>query len=290
MNYSFCDYTFSIDIIPFLQESKYDVFRHNNIDADCLIKTEVSNELNIPNIEPVFQNQQGLNVIKDGSVEYRYYRNFVNGEIAEVLIDNGEQKKLQMLAKTKNEVLTEMGLINRLAFEKTLSEHGRFVLHSSYIQTNKGAILFTAPSGTGKSTQADLWNRHRETEIINGDRAGIWKDGDRWMAGGVPWCGTSGIMKNKTMLLRAIVILEQGTENKIKEMRFVTKIGRLMKQITINPWNREMMSAAQMFCMELCQEIPVIVLSCQPNIGAVELLEKNLPDSPSVHLQHIYYN
>lgn len=276
MNYSFCDFTFSLDDIPFLRELKYDIFRHDDIDTDCSIKTEVVNKLNIPNIEPLFQNNQGLNVITDGSIEYRYYRNGVNEGIEEILIDNGEQKKLQTLIKNENKILTEMGLLNRLAFEKTLSEHGRFILHASFIETSKGAILFTAPSGTGKSTQADLWKRYRGTEIINGDRAGIWKAGDLWMAGGVPWCGTSGIMKNKTMPLRAIVILEQGAENQIKEIRFVSKVGRLMEQITINPWNKEMLSAAQMFCLEICQKVPVILLSCRPDIGAVELLEKEL--------------
>ena len=71
MNYSFCDFTFSICDVPVLQESKYDVFRHNHTFPGCLIKKEITNELKIPNLKPVFQNEQGLNVVFDESVEYR---------------------------------------------------------------------------------------------------------------------------------------------------------------------------------------------------------------------------
>ncbi|WP_370839368.1 hypothetical protein [Intestinibacter bartlettii] len=39
----------------------------------------------------------------------------------------------------------------------------------SLIGKDKG-ILFSAPSGTGKSTQADLWEKYENAEIINGDR------------------------------------------------------------------------------------------------------------------------
>lgn len=157
-----------------------------------------------------------------------------------------------------------------------MSEKGRFILHSSFIETEKGAVLFTAPSGTGKSTQADLWEKYRGIEIINGDRSGIWKENDIWMAGGVPWCGTSGIMKNKMMPLRAIVILRQGAENEIQQMRFPMKVGRILEQITVNPWNKEMLLTAQIFCMTLCKEVPIILLSCRPDEGAVEVLEREL--------------
>ena len=95
-------------------------------------------------------------------------------------------------------------------------------------------------------------------------------------SGGVPWCGTSGIMKNKIVPLKAIVILKQGKENMIQEIPFSYKVKALLEQITVNPWNKKMLISAQMFCMLLCQEIPVIQLSCRPDLGAVKLLEQEL--------------
>ena len=98
------------------------------------------------------------------------------------------------------------------------------------------------------------------------------------MAGGVPWCGTSRIMKNKMMPLRAIVILKQGIKHEIQELRFASKVGRLLEQITVNPWNKDMLVRAQIFCMTLCQEIPVLQFTCKPDFTAVEVLEQKLEE------------
>ena len=241
-----------------------------------MIETQLVDKINIPLQKPIFKNCQGLCVVLQDSIEYRYYTDFFSRNIRELLIDDGKTKELQILESIKTSFLTELDLINCLAFEKTMSEYGRFILHSSFIETSKGGILFTAPSKTGKSTQADLWHCYRGAEIINGDRSGIWKEGNKWLAGGVPWCGTSGIMKNKIVPLKAVVILKQGKENMIQEIPFSYKVKALLEQITVNPWNKKMLISAQMFCMLLCQEIPVIQLSCRPDLDAVKLLEQEL--------------
>ena len=279
MKYTFCNINYDIKSAQVIKSTIYDIFRYNHEGNErdiCTIETEYVSKFKIPEQEPIFKNIQGLSVISEGKTEYRFYRNFFTGEIRELLIDDGKSKKLEILSDGKEQSLTELDLINCIAFEKTMSEKGRFILHSSFIETENGAILFTAPSGTGKSTQADLWEKYRGIEIINGDRSGIWKENDIWMAGGVPWCGTSGIMKNKMMPLRAIVILRQGAENEIQQMRFPMKVGRILEQITVNPWNKEMLLTAQIFCMTLCKEVPIILLSCRPDEGAVEVLEREL--------------
>lgn len=277
MNYSFCNLNFEIKNVNIHKSSIYDPFRFEcNKEPDYIVSTCYKSSLDIPVKKPSFQNMQGLRVVLDRSVEYRYYSDFFTGEIRELLIDRGKQKELQILKQKDHQLLTELDLLNCLAFEKMMSEHQRFILHSSFIDTKKGAVLFTAPSGTGKSTQAELWYKYRNAEIINGDRAGIWKENCVWMAGGVPWCGTSGIMQNKQIPLRAIVILKQAKENEIKNIHFPYKVSHLLAQLTVNPWNRKMITLAQMFCMLLCQEVPVIQLSCRPDKEAVEILEHEL--------------
>lgn len=275
MDYSFCNIHFQIKPVTVRTNSVYDPFRYiENLNDNCQIKVKWVEQLEIPDKSPVFRNLQGLYVVVDNSMEYRYYRDFFSGNIRELFIDNGKHKELHILAGTES--LPELDLINCLALEKALSEYGRFVLHSSFIETLGGAVLFTAPSGTGKSTQAELWKRYQNADIINGDRAGIWKAGNKWMAGGVPWCGTSGIMKNKIMPLKAVVILRQGSENQITEMSVAAKASRLLEQLTVNPWNQEMLISAQIFCLMLCQEIPIIQLTCRPDKEAVEVLKKEL--------------
>ena len=72
-------------------------------------------------------------------------------------------------------------------------DHDGFILHASYILYRGEAILFSAPSGTGKSTQAAFWKEHRGAEIINGDRVLVIKRDGVFYACGVYVSGTSGI-------------------------------------------------------------------------------------------------
>ena len=63
-------------------------------------------------------------------------------------------------------VLESAGLFDILA------DAGMLVLHSAYIVTRQGeGILFSGPSGIGKSTQAALWQRYGAAQTVNGDRA-----------------------------------------------------------------------------------------------------------------------
>ena len=92
-------------------------------------------------------------------------------------------------------------------------------LHASFIAFQNKAILFSAPSGTGKSTQADLWQKYvRGVEIINGDRAIIGIEDNGVKAYGLPFCGTSKITLNQSFNLSTIVILRQGKINKLIEL------------------------------------------------------------------------
>ena len=81
---------------------------------------------------------------------------------------------------------------------------GMLVLHSAYIVTSAGeAILFSGPSGVGKSTQAALWERCAGARVVNGDRALV--DVGKKTANGIFYAGTSGISENVTAPVRAIV-------------------------------------------------------------------------------------
>ena len=60
------------------------------------------------------------------------------------------------------------------------------VLHCSVLKVKSGVILFSGPSGIGKSTQAGLWTKYRKARVINGDRTLLKKENGRWMSLGWP--------------------------------------------------------------------------------------------------------
>ena len=80
-----------------------------------------------------------------------------------------------------------------LALERRLIARDSLILHCAYMVYQGEAILFSAPSETGKTTQANLWEKYRGSRTVNGDRALLGKRDGRWTAQGWPVCGTSEV-------------------------------------------------------------------------------------------------
>ncbi len=146
------------------------------------------------------------------------------------------------------------------------------MLHASYIAVDGGAILFAAPSGTGKSTQADLWQRCTGAEIINGDRVLLGKQGDRWFAHGFPSCGTSGICVNRSLPLRAIILLSQGKENRIETVQNAVK--RLVSGMVVTPWDSQQLEAAFSTAEDIARSVPVFGYAARNDSTAVTVLRE----------------
>ena len=145
------------------------------------------------------------------------------------------------------------------------------VLHSSYVAIEGEALLFTAPSGGGKSTQAELWKKYKDAEIINGDKSIVGKENGKWNAYGIPFSGSSEYCVNRTCPLKAIVILDKGTENYPMQVG-MKGFQKVFSQITVNPWDKEFCNKAMDLVMEVCNEVPIYYYSCTKTQEAVDVL------------------
>lgn len=159
-----------------------------------------------------------------------------------------------------------------------LLQYSAMILHSSYIVWREQGILFTAPSQTGKSTQAELWKCHAGAEIINGDRALIRKRGGLWHSFGYPCCGSSKICINKTVPLRVIVVLEQGKENRVVEMSFGEKVCALVSGAEMFPWSSYEMERIFSLAEAIAGEVAIVKLICKPDEDAVRVMKAYLEE------------
>lgn len=150
------------------------------------------------------------------------------------------------------------------------------ILHSSFIRWKDAGILFSAPSGTGKSTQASLWEKYENAEVVNGDRAGIRYVNGNWRVYGLPLAGSSGIYKNVDVPLKCIVLLEQFEENKIQEAPASEVYKFLYPEIMMHRWDRIYEEKASELVLKLIRDIPVYKLKCRPDQEAVNLLKSKL--------------
>ena len=103
------------------------------------------------------------------------------------------------------------------AFAEFLLDYDTLLLHGSTIAVDGSAYLFTARSGTGKSTHTRLWREvfGQRAVMINDDKPFISLEHGRILLCGAPWSGKHGLHSNICVPLQGICILERGTENRI---------------------------------------------------------------------------
>ena len=161
----------------------------------------------------------------------------------------------------------------RLFQEKGL-KNGHVILHASYVKWNEKGIAFCGPSGIGKSTQADLWNK-AGAEVINGDRVMIEVARSAVMHG-IPFAGSSGICQNQSAPSTAIIVLGQSEENKIWRLEKQVAIKKLYAQSGLNRWSISEVERSLTLLDRLCGMVPIYQMDCRPDESAVELLKNVL--------------
>lgn len=168
------------------------------------------------------------------------------------------------------------GIFNRIGMETLLLQHSGLLLHASLIEYDKNAIAFTGPSGIGKSTQAELWHRFCGAQVLNGDRAALRKNTSGWTAYGSPYAGTSGIYKNASAPLKAIVVLRQAQENRLRRLSATEALRCVYPELTAHHWDKQFVATAMDLCLDLLETVPVYLLECVPQESAVQRLKEGL--------------
>lgn len=185
----------------------------------------------------------------------------------------GNISTVQVLKNAVPEGITAKVILNAIEAEHHIVQRGGFILHASYINHNGKAILFTAPSGTGKSTQASLWEQLRGAEIINGDKAVVRKVDGEFVACGIPYAGSSQISKNVQLSVTAIVYLRQAAATRMERLSGTKAFRCIWEGCSVNIWDSEDVKRCSHTVMELVSQIPIYELACTPDVIAVETLE-----------------
>lgn len=166
--------------------------------------------------------------------------------------------------------LGEILFRNRLLFNKGL------VLHASAIEYEGKGIIFSAPSETGKTTQARLWCEKMGAKLINNDRPAVKVIENEAYIYGTPWSGVPSECNNNSAQLSAIIMLEQAPENSITKLNMKEAISRLMPRCFLPYYDGELMNIAINNLELLLKKVPVYLLKCRPDMGAVELVHKTI--------------
>lgn len=169
--------------------------------------------------------------------------------------------------KEKEAVPTaDIGVCESLCIYRDIAEQlpkfNRFVFHGAAIECDGKGYIFTAPSGTGKTTHINLWkkNLRDRVDIINGDKPIIKLD-DKITVYGTPWAGKEGLYRNAHAQLCAICILKQGNTNKITQLDKSAAINHLMRQVYL-PQNADACEKTLELIGKVIESTPVYLLEC----------------------------
>ncbi len=276
-NYTICEQKIHIEMPYFPNDSAdWRLFETNGAVADISVACQVGERL--PEISGKFCGEQGeFSVFSDGERIFRKRdMGKREGALAEYDCKVGSDCRLHFTRKSFSVLTDERYFWSSVPLAQLLLPKKAVLMHASFIDIGGSAVLFTAPCGTGKSTQAELWRVHRKAEVINGDKAGVYLKDSKVFAGGLPFCGTSGICHNKNLPLKAIVLLSQGKENVAKHLKGFEALQGVINNIYLDllaPCENQMCID---FVIELLEKVNVFSLQCTPDERAVEALEEVL--------------
>ena len=130
-----------------------------------------------------------------------------------------------------DEYLLERTALQRKIAER-LFEYETVLFHGSVIAVDGEAYLFTAKSGTGKSTHTRLWREllSDRAVMVNDDKPFLRVMPDCIQVYGSPWNGKHGLGNNIDVPLKAICILERGEHNEISKIPANEAVSMLLQQ------------------------------------------------------------
>ena len=276
-NYTICGKGISIESeLPITEHENFNIFAVSEGNSDIKITYHVSDKL--PPMPVNFKETPvGALVSCEGENVFRHTpMGTAEGALSHYKITDTSQSEVYFTNRSYGCMSDFRYMWNSVSLSQLFLPFKILLFHASYILVNGEAILFTAQCGVGKSTQAELWRKYMGAEVINGDKAGVSVDHKGVYAHGLPFCGTSGICKNKSVPLKAIVLLSQDPKNKINRVTGVQAIQSLMGNIYLDFVAPGETQQCVDTLIELLSTVPVYHLQCTPDEKAVKCLAEEL--------------
>ena len=180
-----------------------------------------------------------------------------------------DQIKEEMKWGSETEADAESLCIYRAIAEK-LPFYNRFVMHGASIAFDGKAYIFTAASGTGKTTHIKLWRYFLGdyVSIVNGDKPVIELRDDCCLAYGTPWAGKERWQRRVCAPVNGICFLDRGEENSVRKISPSEALIRTMHQIYL-PKTEDAARMQLDLADRFLGSVPLYLLSCNISAAAV---------------------
>ncbi|MBQ7592887.1 MAG: hypothetical protein IJU48_00875 [Synergistaceae bacterium] len=178
-----------------------------------------------------------------------------------------EQSELENFPES---YLEELAVYRKIA--EKMPEYNTFLFHGSALAVDENAFMFTAPSGTGKSTHSALWREFlgERVVMVNDDKPLINITGTQAVVYGTPFNGKHRLGNNIAVPLKSICLLERSEENYIDEISVAEAYTRLLAQ-TYRPSNPANLAKTLELLDTMIKHVKLYRLRCNMSIEAAKL-------------------
>lgn len=164
----------------------------------------------------------------------------------------------------------EILVLCRRAAELSVS-HDTVLFHGSSLAMDGQGVIFTAVSGTGKSTHTGLWRRcfGQRVEMVNDDKPFLNISDGQVRVFGTPWRGKHRIGSNISAPVRAICVISRSPDNSLEPISRAEAFPLLLQQ-TYYPENPQSILATLKLLERLLDQVPVFRVNCNMDPDAAE--------------------
>lgn len=180
------------------------------------------------------------------------------------------------LAEGRDDTAISDSQLELTAIQRKIAEqlfaYNTIVFHGSAVAVDGAAYLFTAKSGTGKSTHTRLWRKllGERAVMVNDDKPFLHMTDEGVMACGSPWNGKHHLGSNICVPLKAICILERGEENQICRIKAEDALTMLMQQSN-RPMQAKWMPKYLELMDKLAGNVAFYRLHCNMDLDAAQV-------------------
>lgn len=188
----------------------------------------------------------------------------------EIVIEASKEEISQKYSQFADEIGEHM--VTGAHFYRQLLDYDGMMLHSSAVVVDGKAYLFTADSGTGKSTHTRLWlEKFADSAfILNDDKPALRLEDGTWYAYGTPWSGKEDISVDIRVPVAGIAVVYRSQTNTIEPFKGVAVIHAILKQVN-RPASKEYREKLLELMDKLITRVPIWKLQCNMNPEAAEV-------------------
>lgn len=197
--------------------------------------------------------------------------NYITDEkTADFCVEAKQSEIDRLTANGDIDYMVENSIINTLVCGKILDSYDGLFFHSSALMFDGGAYVFSAPSGTGKSTHTALWRKHfgDRVTMINDDKPIIRKKDGAFYVYGTPWMGKSNIGANISAPLKAVFLLERDSKNYAEKVSAGRVFAKLLEATLISRKQDKMLKILELYD-EIFSAVDLFSLHCTVSDEAV---------------------